>query len=77
MTIRIEPFHARPGTWRDALVMRQPFAVEWKLTPSFADGFTTRLRGTTTFVFSRAADGQVEGFGAWLNGVRNVTFVRG
>ena len=60
----------------DALVMRQPFAVEWKLSPSFADGFTTRLRGMTTFVFSRAADGQVVGFGAWPYGARDVRFVR-
>jgi CubicO group peptidase (beta-lactamase class C family) len=60
----------------DMLVMRQPFAVEWPLSPSFADGFTTRLRGTTTFVFDRAADGQVRGFGAWANGVRNLAFTR-
>ena len=60
----------------DALVMRQPFAVEWKLSPSFADGFTTRLRGMTTLVFSRATDGQVVGFGAWPYGARDVRFVR-
>ena len=60
----------------DALVMRQPFAVEWPLSPSFADGFTTRLRGTTTFVFKRAADGQVTGFGAWANGARDIAFVK-
>ena len=60
----------------DDLVMRQPFAVEWRLTPSFADGFTTRLRGVTSFVFSRGPDGQVNGFGAWAGGARNVPFVR-
>jgi len=60
----------------DALVMRQPFAVEWPLSPSFADAFTTRLRGTTTFVFERAADGRIKGFGAWANGVRDIAFVR-
>jgi hypothetical protein len=59
-----------------SLVMRQPFAVEWQLIPSFADGFTTRLRGTTTFVFSRKGNGQVDGFAAWANGARNVQFVR-
>jgi hypothetical protein len=42
----------------DTLVMRQPFGVEWPLSPSFADGFTTRLRGVTTFVFTRSADGR-------------------
>jgi CubicO group peptidase (beta-lactamase class C family) len=60
----------------DRLVMRQPFAVEWPLSPSFADGFTTRLRGTTTFVFDRAAGGEVTGFSAWANGVRGLAFVR-
>lgn len=60
----------------DALVMRQPFGVEWPLTPSFADGFSTRLRGTTTFVFSRAADGQVNGFAAWANAARDIPFVK-
>jgi CubicO group peptidase (beta-lactamase class C family) len=61
---------------RDGLVMRQPFAVEWVLTPSFADGFTTRLRGTTTMVFERTPDGQVKGFSAWANGARNIVFAR-
>jgi len=60
----------------DALVMRQRFAVEWPLSPSFADGFTTRLRGVTTFVFDRSSSGQVTGFGAWAGGARNVSFVR-
>lgn len=60
----------------DALVMRQPFAVEWALSPSFADGFTTRLRGTTTFVFARTAGGRVTGFSAWANGARDIVFVR-
>ncbi|WP_158298897.1 serine hydrolase domain-containing protein [Sphingomonas psychrotolerans] len=59
-----------------SLVMRQPFAVEWQLMPSFADGFTTRLRGTTTFVFSRKGNGQIDSFAAWANGARNVQFVR-
>lgn len=59
-----------------ALVMRQPFGVEWALTPSFADAFTTRLRGTTTFVFDRAPNGRIKGFGAWANGVRDLAFVR-
>lgn len=58
----------------DMLVVRQPFAVEWPLSPSFADGFTTRLRGTTTFVFERAADGEVVGVRAWANGVRGLLF---
>jgi hypothetical protein len=60
----------------DTLVMRQPFAVEWPLAPSFADGFTTRLRGTTSFVFTRTSTGQVDGFAAWMNGARNIRFVR-
>lgn len=60
----------------DALIMRQPFGVEWPLTPSFADGFSTRLRGTTTFVFDRAADGQVSGFAAWANAARDIRFVK-
>ena len=64
---------ARQG---DALVMRQRFAVEWPLAPSFADAFTTRLRGVTTFVFARDAQGKVTGFGAWAGGARNVAFVR-
>lgn len=59
-----------------SLVMRQPFAVEWQLMSSFADGFTTRLRGTTTFVFSRKGNGRIDGFAAWANGARNVRFVR-
>jgi len=59
-----------------ALVMRQPFAVEWDLTPSFDDGFTTRLRGTTTFVFTRKPNGKIDGFAAWANGARNIRFVR-
>jgi len=64
---------ARQG---DTLVMRQRFAVEWPLAPSFADAFTTRLRGVTTFVFARDAEGKVTGFGAWAGGARNVVFVR-
>lgn len=60
----------------DSLVMRQPFAIEWQLMPSFADGFTTRLRGTTTFVFSRKGNNQIDGFAAWANAARNVRFVR-
>ncbi len=64
---------ARKG---DTLVMRQRFAVEWPLAPSFADAFTTRLRGVTTFVFARDAEGKVAGFGAWAGGARNVVFVR-
>ncbi|MFC5372234.1 serine hydrolase [Brevundimonas faecalis] len=59
-----------------ALVMRQRFAVEWPLAPSFADAFTTRLRGVTTFVFARDAEGRVTGFGAWAVGARNIVFVR-
>ena len=58
------------------LVMRQPFAVEWALAPSFADGFTTRLRGTATILFKRDAAGQVVGFSAWAQGARDLTFVR-
>lgn len=64
---------ARQG---DTLVMRQRFAVEWPLVPSFADAFTTRLRGVTTFVFIRDADGKITSFGAWAGGARNVVFVR-
>jgi hypothetical protein len=60
----------------DALVMRQRFAVEWPLAPSFADGFTTRLRGVTTFVFARGPDGRVTSFGAWANGARDIAFIR-
>ena len=60
----------------EGLVMRQPFAVEWRLSPSFEDAFTTRLRGVTTIVFARNADGQVTAFGAWAGGARNVVFVK-
>ncbi len=60
----------------DTLVMRQPFGIEWPLTPSFADGFTARLRGTTGFVFTRGLDGKVDGVAAWANGVRNLRFAR-
>ncbi len=60
----------------DALVMRQPFAVEWQLAPRFADGFTTRLRGTSSFVFTRSPSGRIDGFSAWLIGARNIRFVR-
>ncbi|MBA2291547.1 MAG: hypothetical protein H0W15_03725 [Gemmatimonadales bacterium] len=60
----------------DTLAMRQPFGVEWVLRSSFADGFNTRLRGTTTFVFERAADSQVIGFSAWVYGARNILFVK-
>lgn len=58
----------------DGLVVRQPFAVEWPLSPAFADGFAARLRGTTTFVFERDADGDVTGVRAWANGVRGLLF---
>ncbi|CAN5498046.1 hypothetical protein BH10PSE3_BH10PSE3_42610 [soil metagenome] len=64
---------ARQG---DGLVMRQAFAVEWPLSPSFADAFTTRLRGTTTFVFQRSSRGRITGFSAWANGARDIVFVR-
>jgi CubicO group peptidase (beta-lactamase class C family) len=60
----------------DALVMRQPFAIEWRLQPRFADGFSTRLRGSTTFVFARTEDGRVSGFAAWANGARDIRFVK-
>lgn len=60
----------------DGLVMRQTFGIEWKLTPSSADSFTTPLRGSTRFVFKRGPSGRVEGFGAWANGVRDLAFVR-
>jgi CubicO group peptidase (beta-lactamase class C family) len=60
----------------DTLIMRQRFGVEWALAPSFADAFTTRLRGVTTFVFARDAEGRVTGFGAWANGARNVVFLK-
>ncbi|RYE60867.1 MAG: hypothetical protein EOP20_01320 [Hyphomicrobiales bacterium] len=60
----------------DTLLMRQAFATEWQLAPVFADGFTTSLRGTTSFVFTRARNGQIDGFAAWANGARNIRFVR-
>lgn len=60
----------------EALVIRQAFGVEWPLTPRFADGFSTPLRGVTTFVFTRAADGQVDGLRAWAGGARDIAFVR-
>lgn len=60
----------------EALVIRQVFGVEWPLTPRFADGFSTPLRGLTTFVFTRAADGQVDGVRAWAGGARDIAFVR-
>jgi Arm DNA-binding domain len=40
------------------------------------DGFTTRLRGTTTFAFTRKSNGKVDGFSAWANGARNIRFVQ-
>ena len=60
----------------DALVMRQPFDVEWPLAARFADGFTTRLRGTTSFVFTRTPAGRVDGLSVWMAGVRNMRFLR-
>jgi len=60
----------------DSLVMRQAFANEWMLTPSFADAFTTPLRGVTTIIFTRAADGSVDSLRAWANGARDIAFVR-
>lgn len=59
-----------------SLVMRQAFGVEWTLAPSFADAFTTPLRGVTTFVFTRAPDGSVARFHAWANAARDIEFVR-
>jgi hypothetical protein len=60
--------------------MHQRFAVEWLLAPSFADAFTTRLRGVITFVFvfvfAHDGDGGVTGFGAWAGGARNIVFAR-
>jgi hypothetical protein len=81
---------AYPGTYRSdeldaritialqdgALLLRQPFGVERRLRPVFAGGFTTPLRGTTTFVFSRDASGRVTGLGVWATGARNIRFVR-
>ncbi len=64
---------AREGS---GLVMRQRFGVAWPLAPSFADAFTTRLRGVTTFVFARGPDGKVTSFGAWAGGARNIAFIR-
>lgn len=64
---------ARKG---DALVMRQAFAIEWSLTPSFADGFLIPVRGSTTVVFTRTKSGLIDGFRAWATGARNVEFVR-
>lgn len=60
----------------DVLVMRQPFGVDWPLTPRFADGFTTPLRGSTSFVFTRGPDGRIRGFGAWAGGARDIRFAR-
>lgn len=60
----------------DTLVMRQAFGVEWPLTPRFADGFSTPLRGVTTFVFTRSADGRITGLQAWAGGARNIAFAR-
>lgn len=60
----------------EALVIRQAFGVEWPLTPRFADGFSTPLRGVTTFVFTRSADGRINGLRAWAGGARNIAFVR-
>lgn len=60
----------------DALVARQAFGVAWRMTPRFADAFAIPLRGVTILVFSRGADGQVDGFGAWANGARDIVFLR-
>jgi hypothetical protein len=56
--------------------MRQPLAVEWPLPPRAPGRFSTSLRGVTTFDFSRAADGQVNGFAASAYAARNIPFVR-
>ncbi len=64
---------ARQG---DTLVVRQAFGIERLLTPRFADGFTTPLRGTTTLLFTRTNDGAINGVRAWANGARNIEFVR-
>ena len=56
-----------------ALVVQQRLGDEVKLTPTFADGFTSREGNV---IFSRAADGRVSGFGLWAGRIRNVQFSR-
>jgi hypothetical protein len=55
------------------LVLRERLGDETKLTPTFADGFTSP---SGAVVFSRDAGGQVTGFGIWAGRIRNVRFRR-
>jgi hypothetical protein len=54
------------------LVVQQRLGDEVKLTPTFADGFTSPAG---TVVFSRDA-GKVSGFGIWAGRIRDVRFRR-
>ena len=61
--------HVRDG----ALVVQQRLGDEVKLTPTFADGFTSRQGNV---IFSRDAGGRVNGFGLWAGRIRNVRLNR-
>ena len=55
------------------LVIRERLGDETKLTPTFADAFTS---SSGNVVFSRDARGRVTGFGIWAGRIRNVQFRR-
>jgi hypothetical protein len=55
------------------LVLRSRLGEETKLTPTFADGFTSP---EGTLIFARDARGKVSGFGIWAGRIRNVQFKR-
>jgi CubicO group peptidase (beta-lactamase class C family) len=55
------------------LVIRERLGDETKLTPTFADGFTSP---SGAVIFSRDARGRVAGFGIWAGRIRNVQFRR-
>jgi CubicO group peptidase (beta-lactamase class C family) len=55
------------------LVVQQRLGDETKLTPTFADGFTSQAGAV---VFSRDGAGKVSGFGIWAGRIRDVRFRR-
>jgi hypothetical protein len=55
------------------LVVVAPLGDETKLSPTYADAFTSP---SGNVVFSRDAKGRVDGFGIWAGRIRNVRFQR-
>ena len=55
------------------LVVQQRLGEETKLTPTFADGFTSP---SGAVIFTRDRRGRVNGFGIWAGRIRDVRFAR-